>query len=54
MDKQREKHIKEMQRLKEALIKTKSEYLKRDYTKALKRMEKDLKEYDKYKTKIKK
>ena len=49
MDKMREKHIAEMERLKNAIDKTKSEYLKRDYKKALKRMSAELKEYDRYK-----
>ena len=49
MDKMREKHVAEIERLKTAMEKTDSEYLKRDYEKALKRMQKELKEYDKYK-----
>ena len=46
MDKMREKHVAEMERLKTAMEKTDSEYLKRDYGKALKRMERELREYD--------
>ena len=49
MDKMREKHVAEMERLKTAMEKTDSEYLKRDYKKALKRMSAELKEYDRYK-----
>ena len=49
MDKVREKHIAEMERLKNAIDKTDSEHLKRDYEKALKRMSNELKEYDRYK-----
>lgn len=49
MDRMREKHIAEMQRLKTAIDKTDSEYLRRDYKKALKRMSAELKEYDRYK-----
>ena len=49
MDKMREKHVAEMERLKTAIKKTDSEYLKRDYKKALKRMSAELKEYDRYK-----
>ena len=49
MDIMRNKHIAEMQRLKTAIDKTNSEYLKRDYKKALKRMQRELKEYDRYK-----
>ena len=45
----REQHIKEIDRLNTAISKTKSEYLKNDYKKALIRMKKELKEYDKYK-----
>lgn len=46
MDKMREKHITEMNRIKTAITKSKSERFKRDHIKALKRMEKELKEYD--------
>ena len=49
MDKMREKHVAEMERLKTAMEKTDSEYLKRDYGKALKRMQRELKDYDRYK-----
>ena len=49
MDKQRELFIQEMNRLKQAINKTESIYLKRDYLKALKRMTLELKEYDSYK-----
>ena len=44
----REQHIAEMNRLADALYRTESPYLKRDYAKALNRMEKELKEYDMY------
>jgi hypothetical protein len=44
----REKHIKEMRRLEEAIEKTKSEKLKKDYGKALNRMRHELKIYDSY------
>lgn len=49
MDLMREKHINEMNRLKMAIEKSNSEYLKRDYTKAYNRMKLELKEYDSYK-----
>ena len=49
MDKMRDKHIAEMERLKTAMEKTDSEYLKRDYGKALKRMQRELRDYDRYK-----
>lgn len=48
MDKAEEKHIREMERLKQALQKTKSIYLRRDYEKALKRMQDELKEYRRF------
>lgn len=48
MDKMRQKHVDEMERLKCAIRKTDSEYLKKDYRKALKRMQKELVEYDRY------
>lgn len=49
MDKMRQKHVDEISRLKDAIARTDSEYLKNDYGKALRRMEKELKEYDRYK-----
>ena len=49
MDKMREKHVAEIERLKTAIKKTDSEYLKRDYKKALKRMQRELRDYDGYK-----
>ena len=42
----REAHIAEMNRLVEAICTTESPYLRSDYGKALKRMERELKEYD--------
>lgn len=42
----RERHILEIDRIKTALIKTKSKHLKNDYTKYLKKLTKELKEYD--------
>ena len=48
MDKMRAKHIAEMDRMRDAIQRTDSEYLKRDYVKALKRMERELAEYDRY------
>ena len=49
MDRAEEKHIAEMNRLKDARERTTSEYLKRDYTKAIRRMENELREYRRYK-----
>lgn len=48
-DKARERHVKEMRRLQDAISRTTSKYLVRDYVKALKRMIRDLEEYDRYK-----
>lgn len=48
MDKMREKHVAEMERLRVAIEKTKSFQLKRDYQKRLDRMQKELDEYDRY------
>lgn len=48
MDKAEEKHVKEMERLKQALQKTDSIFLRRDYEKALKRMKDELNEYRKF------
>lgn len=49
VDKMREKHVQEMERLKAAIEKTKSPKLKRDYTKALNEMKMELKDYDRFK-----
>lgn len=48
MDKQRQKFVEEINRLKQALKETESIYLKKDYKKAIREMEQELKEYDKY------
>lgn len=44
----RDEFVTELQRLRDAYDKTKSKFLKRDYGKAIKRMERDLCEYDSY------
>jgi hypothetical protein len=49
---QREKFIEEMNRLKQAIAKTTSKYLIKDYTKQLKQMQKDLAEYDYWHSKV--
>ena len=49
MDKMREKYVAEMDRLKYAMARTKSNQLRCDYGRALKRMQNELKEYDRYK-----
>ncbi len=48
MDDPRKAHIEEMNRLADAIYRTESPYLKRDYAKALNRMERELREYDMY------
>lgn len=47
----RERHIREMKRLEEAIAKTDSPKLKKDYGKALARMSHELKIYDSYRRK---
>ena len=48
MDKQRQKFVEEIKRLRKAVSTTESRYLKRDYLKAIKEMEIELREYDRY------
>ena len=48
MDKQRILFVNEMKRMEEAINKTTSVKLKRDYFKAINRMRKELKYYDKF------
>lgn len=50
MTKAEEAHIAEMNRLREAIKKTNSEYLKADYSKALKRMKRELREYRRFRS----
>lgn len=45
-DTQREQFVSDINRIKSALESTNSEYLKRDYRKALKRKYRELKQYD--------
>lgn len=44
----REKHLQEMRDLRQAIKKTKSPYAKRDFKKSLKRKERELWEYDRW------
>ena len=44
----RQKHLQEIKELREAIGKTKSPYAKRDFEKALKRKERELREYTKW------
>lgn len=46
IDTAREKYVSEISRLRSAVTKTNSPHLKRDYEKAIKRMESELAEYD--------
>ena len=48
MDKMRDAFVAEMDRLRDAISRTKSEHLRREYGKALKRMERDLRDYDRF------
>lgn len=50
MDKQREIFVSEIRRLEEAVDKTKSKYLRRDYSRAIQKMKSELAEYDRYKS----
>lgn len=45
----REQHLQEMRELREAIKKTKSPYAKRDLEKGLRRKERELWEYDRWK-----
>lgn len=47
-DKQREIFVQEMERIEEALTRTTSEKLRRDYTKALHDMKRELFDYDRF------
>ena len=46
----KDRHIEEIERLKLAIQRTQSPYLKRDYKKAIRKKEKELLAYDRYKT----
>ena len=47
-DKSRDAFVLEIERIEKALTKTKSAYLKKDYAKAIRRMRRELDEYDKF------
>lgn len=47
-DKRRQEFVDEMNRIRQAIQRTDSEYLKRDYSKALKVMERELADYDRF------
>ena len=48
MDKQREALVREIIRLKDAWNRTDSRYLRKDYGKAIRRMENELRQYDSF------
>lgn len=48
MTKAEQEHIAEINRLKSAIEKTQSKYLKKDYAKRIKRMESELAEYRRF------
>lgn len=47
---QRDEYAAEIARLEVAIVKTKSEKLRTDYRKAVRRMRKELREYDRFRT----
>ena len=49
MDKAEQAHLREINRVKEAIKRTKSSFLATDYSKYLSRLERELKEYRRYK-----
>lgn len=49
---ERQRHLEEIERIKIAIKSTRSKYLKRDYTKAYKRMMRELHEYDFYRRRV--
>lgn len=51
MDRQREMFVQEINRLESAIGTTRSPYLKRDYSRAIKAMRKELRDYDRFKQK---
>lgn len=52
LDIQRELFVNEIKRMKEAINKTTSSKLKKDYSKAIYRMSKELKYYDRFRTEV--
>ena len=51
MDKSRDNYIAEIARLENAILKTQSKHLQADYRKAVSRMRKELRTYDRFKRK---
>lgn len=50
MDEQRHKQVAKIARMADAVMRTKSPKLKNDYLKAIRRMERELAEYDRYRS----
>lgn len=48
MDEQRKKYVEKISRMADAVMRAKSPKLKNDYLKAIRRMERELMEYDRY------
>ena len=48
MDEQRHKQVAKIARMADAVMRTKSPKLKKDYLKAIRRMERELAEYDRF------
>jgi hypothetical protein len=49
MDRMRDSFVAEIDRLQVAISKTKSQHLRRDYSKAVRRMKAELRDYDRFK-----
>lgn len=49
IDKQRAAVVAEIERMEDAIRRTKSKYLVADYTRAVKRLKKELRDYDRFK-----
>ena len=52
MDKQRERYVAEMDRIRLSIARTGSKYLRADYEKRLRRMQRELREYDSFRAGI--
>lgn len=50
MDRIRDNYVAEIQRLEGAIRETRSGYLRRDYSKAVRRMRKELRDYDRFRS----
>ena len=52
VDKQREAVVAEISRLRVAIMRTQSKYLVADYSKAIKRLERELADYDRFRQEV--